>query len=355
MNDGTTDCRYTSGRGAARLDVTDSVLTAVWVDPVPGHWSWSEREIEPDAKKIQVTLLPIADGHVDGLRHRYSQTGINEGRGVRVGVIDTGVRPHRSLALRHERTYPYGPDPEDERGVPRSPHGTHVAGIIASRADPSRRGVAPGVELRSYRIYQGDEASSAFSLALAIEDAIRDGCDIINLSLVLHNANLVIAERVQRALDAGVIVVAAAGNDNRGPLAFPASIDGVIAVGALGRRGTYPEDSASGDHACPPPGADFDDFIGDFSNRLREVDFIAPGIGTISTVGEDDWGVMDGTSQAAPVVTGLAARVLVESKMADRKRSAARARAVIAALHRQADSLGFSSELEGKGLILRPY
>jgi subtilisin len=351
MADGTVDSGQANGQGVVRLDVTGTELQDLWVDPVPGHWSWSAYNVQVLNGGVETMLQAVAYNQVDGLRHRYDDAKVTDGKGVRVGVIDTGILAHEDLRIEHEEVLYPGPT-EADAGPITSPHGTHVAGIIASRARSLRRGIAPGVELESYRIYLDDEASGTFSLALAISLAIQRGCDIINLSLVQAKEDHLVQSRIREALDAGVIVVAAAGNDARGPLSFPASIDGVIAVGALGRHGTYPEDSASGDHVSTPEGADAADYIADFSNRLRmSSDFVAPGVGIISTVGNDSWGVLDGTSQAAPVVSGLAARVLVESGLHKHNRTVARAAAVIAELKRRADRLGFPDDLEGEGLI----
>ena len=350
MADGEIDFRRTGHDGIAALDVTDTHLVDVWVDPVPGHWSWSRLGMASAEDHIVASLTAIDDDHVDGLRHRYPDAVIEAGKDVRVGVIDTGVGPHDEISIHGGRDYRLKPNASNY-GAEESDHGTHVAGVIASRAGGPRRGLAPGVELRSYRIYTEDEQASVYTLALAIPDAIEDGCDIINLSITMDTVNELVAGRVQKALDAGVIVVAAAGNTERQPLAFPASIDGVLAVGALGRTGTYPADCASADHECIPRGEDPADYVADFSSRVRDQDFVAPGVGIISTVGRSEWGVMDGTSQAAPVVSALAARVLAESGLLEYGRTVERARAVIAQVRQRAKSLGFPVDLEGTGLI----
>ncbi|WP_371570680.1 S8 family peptidase [Streptomyces canus] len=278
---------------------------------------------------------------------------MSAGDGVCVGVIDTGVGPHPALTVAGGRAYD-----DDSRGhwaAETLPHGTHVAGIIAANDINSWVGVAPRATLRSYRIYEGDEeVTGPYAIAAAIADAVDDGCDVVNLSLYLEINMPVVTRAIRRAIAAGVIVVAAAGNDGReAPLAFPASVDNVIAVGALGRQGTYPLGTASVATIDPPPGADAANFVASFSNRLRQGDFLAPGVGVISTLPgvSGPWGVMDGTSQAAPVVAGLAARVLTETGWVHSERTASRAEQVLAELRRRAASLGFSPDREGIGLI----
>jgi subtilisin len=351
MLDGTLDARRTNAKGIANLDVTGSALASVWADAVPGHWSAVSHGLKLETGGFDVALTQLAPGHVDGLRHRYGSAPLSTGAGVKVAVIDTGVGPHPALDVSGGYGFDGAPTPGDY-GAGTSPHGTHVAGVIAARDPGEWRGLAPGAELYSYRIYEGkDEVAKTHSLALAINQAVEDGCDVINLSLWLSTSVDLVSKRVRHALDAGVIVVAAAGNDSRGPLTFPASIDGVVAVGALGRRGTYPRAAGSSDHACQPGGVDPDDYVADFSNRVRQDDVVAPGVGTISTVPGDAWGVMDGTSQATPVVSAMAARILAESGLVRRERSVGRAHAVLAELHRRTDRLGFPVDLEGKGLV----
>ncbi|MFJ2595167.1 S8 family peptidase [Streptomyces erythrochromogenes] len=353
MKDASVDSRFTNSQGKARLNVTGSELEHLWVDSAPGFWSWSSvQEVGAIQVPITVYLDPLQDGHVDVLRHHYPPPpqGFSSGSGVCVGVIDTGVGPHPALSVSGGRGYGLGPF-AGEWTAGSSAHGTHVAGIICSN-DERWPGVAPGATLRSYRIYEGrNEAALTFSLSHAITDAVRDGCDVINLSVVQKKHQELVEISIGHALDAGVIVVAAAGNRGRKPLDFPASLDGVVAVGAIGRRGLYPSTAAASQHVGDPPGRDPDDFVASFSNHLRRHDFIAPGVGVISTLPNGGWGVMDGTSQAVPVVAGLAARVLDDTGLVRRPRSVSRASTARVELMKRAASLGFPLDLEGKGLV----
>ncbi|WP_327385524.1 S8 family peptidase [Streptomyces sp. NBC_01207] len=351
MKDESVDSRFTDNRGRASLNVTGSKLEHLWVDSAPGFWSWSSvQKVSSTRGPITIYLDPLQDGHVDALRHYYPRQVISSGSGVCIGVIDTGVGPHPAFNVSGGRGYALGPG-QGAWTAGTSAHGTHVAGIICS-ADARWPGVAPDVTLRSYRIYEGrDEAATTFSLVNALRDAVADGCDVINLSLVLKKHVALVKEHIGHALDAGVIIVAAAGNRGREPLDFPASVDGVIAVGAIGRRGLYPATAAASQHVAGPPGRDPDDFVASFSNSLRRHDFIAPGVGVISTLPNGGWGVMDGTSQAVPVVAGLAARVLDDTGLVRRPRSVSRASTVLVELRKRAASLGFPLDLEGRGLI----
>jgi subtilisin len=236
-------------------------------------------------------------------------------------------------------------------------HGTHVAGIIAARgnAATSVRGIAPGVTLRSYRVFgKPGEATTNFDIADAVDQARQDKCDLINLSLK-QSAGQVADDALRAAIEdarnAGMLPIAAAGNDGRQPVAFPASDDLCIAVSAMGRIGTFPADSVSAaTNLRPPHGADQDDFIADFSNIGGDVDLTSPGVGTISTVPGGKFAVMDGTSMACPVVTGVAARLLSKkSRIMAMARDSHRADAIAQLLLSSALPLGFGAVYEGRG------
>ena len=202
MLDGTLDSRPTNAKGVANLDVTGSALASVWADAVPGHWSAVSHGLKLTTGRFDVALMQLAPGHVDGLRHQYSSAPLSAGAGVKVAVIDTGVGPHPYLNVAGGYAYDLGPTPGDY-GAGVSPHGTHVAGVIASREPGAWRGLAPGVELYSYRIYEGEsEEAKTATLISAVDHAVEEGCDVINLSLLLRTSVDLLRQRVRRALDA---------------------------------------------------------------------------------------------------------------------------------------------------------
>src|SRR5262249_1865584 len=133
---------------------------------------------------------PIDLGFVDCVRHFYGNAATTVGQGVKVGVVDCGVDgTHPDLRLDGGENTVVGEHPADfgDNGIH---HGTHVAGIIAARGTPPAgiRGVAPDVILRSYRVFPRHvegvkDGASNFSIAKAIDRAVADGCDLINLSL----------------------------------------------------------------------------------------------------------------------------------------------------------------------------
>ena len=280
---------------------------------------------------IVASLAAIDEDYVDGLRHRYPNTVIDAGRGVRLGVIHTGVGPHDEISIHGGRDYSLKPTGSNY-GAAGSDHGTHVAGVYRVPAGRAAKGTRPGgrtPELQDLHRGRGDEHLHA----VAILEAIDDGCDIINLSITMDSVIDLVATRVQKALDAGVIVVAAAGNNERQPLAFPASIDGVL------RRRAWPHrDVPSGlclrRSRVRPQGRGPGGLRGGFLEPRSRRGLPRAWRGTISTVGRSGWGVMDGTSQAAPVVSALAARVLSESgRWSTTGRSSGRRRSSLRCAH----------------------
>ena len=151
---------------------------------------------------------------------------------------------------------------------------------------------------------------------------------------------------IEEAQEAGVIVVAA-GNDGRGPVAFPADLADVVSVSALGRTGTYPPSAAGSAERRGPYGHDGADFIAAFSN-VGDIDVTAPGVAIVSTV-PGGYLDLDGTSMACPAVTGTIARIPSGSR-----RLRSQPRSPEAAAARQAAPASpvarLSSSLEGDGL-----
>jgi subtilisin len=311
--------------------------------PMTGYWGHFRRDVAlTDGQRI--ALQPIDLGKPDALRHFYAAGSVTAGAGVTVGIIDGGVGPHPDLVC----------EGDADNG---SGHGTHVAGIIASRgsAPAGVRGLAPGVKLRSYRVLGMVPGLAAnFSITKAIDAAIHeDRCDLINLSFNLFDASedLAVRTALEDARAAGVLPIAAAGNFFRQPVGFPARDPICIAVSALGRRGTFPADSLEAVDIVAPFGRDDSDFIAAFSNFGPEIDLTAPGLGIISTV-PGGYGIMSGTSMACPAVTGVAARVLagnedVLTMTRGPERSARLAQLVLTG----AASLGFTADLQGAGLL----
>lgn len=229
------------------------------------------------------------------------------GRGVLVGVIDTGVdENHPDLADRivAQRDF-VGEGASDFHG-----HGTHVAGIIAGSGVASGgkyKGIAHEANLLIAKALGADGVGLTSQIMAAMEWLVSQGARIINLSLGLEGPTDG-TDPLSLAIDAayafGCLVVVAAGNSGPAPgsIGVPAGARRALAVGAIDRQGQVYNLSSRG------PTAD---------GRAKP-DLAAPGTGIISCcsahspdpVVEQHYTALTGTSMAAPHVAGAAALIL---------------------------------------------
>ncbi|HMN30150.1 MAG TPA: S8 family serine peptidase, partial [Caldilineaceae bacterium] len=143
------------------------------------------------------------------------------GAGVIVAVLDTGIdRNHPVFTNRLLAGWDMvadDADPQEESNGLAWGHGTHVAGIIAH--------LAPDSELLPVRVLDANGLGNTFTLAYAIEWAVHQGADVINLSLGAEANSHVLQTAIQYALEQGVVVVAAVGNNDSDhpfyPVAYP--------------------------------------------------------------------------------------------------------------------------------------
>jgi subtilisin len=284
------------------------------------------------------------------------------GAGVTIAIIDTGIdATHPDLQnvtgglncvsdeVRNDPDAAKNWRPALKDGE----HGTHVAGIAAGRGTTSGfRGVAPGASLRAYRVFPdvGGGASN-FDIAKGIDAAVADKCDILNLSLGGPAKDDLTQAAIDRALAAGIVVIVAAGNDNRSPVSFPGALPESVAVSAMGRTGSFPDGSiGSSDVATPTGGAGNKDFVADFSNIGTEIDVTGPGVEIVSTLPGGGHGSMNGTSMACPAVAGFAAHLLSSTPAVQQAQGSDRSRALKDLLYSKCKPEGFGREFEGFGL-----
>jgi subtilisin family serine protease len=262
------------------------------------------------------------------------------GRGVKIAVLDDGIDQRHSFfnpaglqppagfpkgnasytngKVIVARAFPARSTRWRNAGLPFdsvfSQHGTHVAGIAAgdygTRATGGRgtlSGVAPQAYIGNYKVLTvptGEFGLNGNSpeIAAAIEAAVRDGMDVINLSLgqpEIEPSRDIVARALDGAADAGVAPVVAAGNDffeyGRGSISSPATSAKAITVGAVELTRSAPmiaDFSSSG----PTP----------LSWRLKP-DVTAPGVNILSSVPPSGFTPFSGTSMAAPHAAGAVA------------------------------------------------
>jgi subtilisin len=334
------------------LGAASKKVERLYVYPIKSFWGALKKNITITSG-TQIGLDPVDLSFTDALRHFYGNSPSNTGQGIKVAVIDTGIdTAHPDLNVGGGVNTVVGENPNDF-GDNGEGHGTHVAGIIAGRGTPPTgiRGLAPAVALRSYRVFgKNNPKASNYSIAKAIDRAVADGCDLINMSLGGGDPDEATKAAIEDARLQGSLVMVAAGNDGREPVSFPASDSLAIAVSALGRKRTFPAGSVETGDVAPPYGKDKNNFIAAFSNIGLEIDLTGPGVGILSTV-PGGYAPMSGTSMACPAVTGLAAKVLsTRSNILGMGRNQNRSDAMAKALLQAARSLGFGPKYEGQGL-----
>jgi hypothetical protein len=343
----------TDAAGEVTLSLPSTSIERLYVyPPLSGYWGAFQEGVTASGQ-LTVPLTPIDLGFLDIVRHYYGSSEFQPETGVQVGVIDTGAGPHGDLNIVSGVNTVTG-EPRQESADAHG-HGTHVSGLIGSGGAPPTglRGLAPGVPLRAYRVFPaGGGGATNYSILKAMILAANDGCDIVNLSLGGGPADQVVQEAVADARDSGMLVMVAAGNDDRSRVSFPAAYPLATAVSALGREGTFPPGSLElGDVLRPPDGADPAEFIAAFSNVGPQIATTAPGVGCLSTVPADSFGAMSGTSMASPVASGAVACLLSRDPgVFAMERDAARSQAIATLLSTNCKALNFGPGFEGAGM-----
>lgn len=165
-----------------------------------------------------------------------NERGKETGKGITVAIIDSGIDTHKDLS---------GVDIiefvlcDTENGN-LNQHGTAMAGIICASPsdDNGLLGIAPSVNIISIDVStESDDVIDPEILASAIDLAVTQNVDIINLSVGVEQCPNDLKDSIQHALDAGVIIVAAAGNFTQGNILYPAALNGVIAVSGFSKDG----------------------------------------------------------------------------------------------------------------------
>ena len=255
---------------------------------------------------------------------------------VTVAVIDSGVDyTHPDLAANYaggDDFVFFDGDPMDDHG-----HGTHVAGTIAAAMNNATgspveeeegvTGVAPNARIRAYKVCRSNGTCDDFAIQQAIVRAIADGANVINMSLGSSEYSQSLDDAVQEAWNAGLVVVAAAGNEGTTVPFYPAALNNVISVAAFDE-----------DHRRPA-----------FSNYGNWVDISAPGNVIISaerlaacaastTPGRTGcYSRKSGTSMASPHAAGAAALVWSRSDVTSNSQ-------VVEILLASADRMGVGAE-----------
>jgi major intracellular serine protease len=270
--------------------------------------------MELNLNEIECHLLPYIQEDVfqtlsDAQQYGWQITAFNlpdvwkysQGEGVTVAVVDTGIQlDHKDLAGNILAGYNFVNDNNNPcNEVEQEMHGTHVAGIVgANNNDSGVVGVAPKAKIMPLKVLDKNGAGNMSSVISAINYAVKNGADIISMSLGTRTPVPAVQDAIKEAAKNGVICFVAAGNAGASEqLLYPAAYSEVIAIGAVD------ENSMRANFSCTGP----------------NLDFVAPGVRIFSTVPTNSYTYLSGTSQAAPFVAGIAALVLSSARKRDPK------------------------------------
>ena len=221
--------------------------------------------------------------------------GGNTGAGVKVAIIDSGIDyNHSDLDDNFGELLGYDFVNGDNYPMDDDGHGTHCAGIVAAVDNEiGVIGVAPEAELYAVKVLDATGSGYVSDVIAGIDWSVTNNMQIISMSLSGGDLESMEAACDAAYDDAGIVVVASAGNRGNPPgrgdnVGYPAAYSSVIAVAAT----------------------DINDNRASFSSTGPDVELAAPGVGILSTYPDDGYATYSGTSMACPHVAGTAALVI---------------------------------------------
>jgi subtilisin family serine protease len=251
--------------------------------------------------EVFVSLFPYEREDVLSIQEVIQQSGwhisvfnlpklweFSQGEGVVIGVIDTGCdTDHPDLVgnlLPGWNFVKNNDDPVDDNG-----HGTHVTGImVAKNNEIGVVGVCPAAKVRPYKALDDKGNGNLKNVAAAVRKAADDGCDFIQMSLGAPVPVQQVRDAIIYAASKGCIAFVAAGNaGNTKEVFYPAAYPECISIGAIDESMRRAK----------------------FSNTGNRLDFMCPGVDILSTVPDDWYAKLSGTSMAGPFACGVAALI----------------------------------------------
>ncbi len=267
---------------------------------VEAEYAWENETPEGTRQMAVAAVGGTIDDYLDQyLVERIHLSDIHshtKGDGILVAVIDTGVlASHPALdGVVVAGGWDFVDDDDDPTDAANgidddadgvtdegAGHGTMVAGIIHL--------IAPNAKILPIRVLDDEGWGDSFRVAKAIQYAVEQGADLINLSLGMTEDSMVIEYEVGAAETVSIPMISAAGNlGTEEPEYYPARDNGVLSVAAL----------------------DSSDVKADFSSYNESVGVSAPGVGVMAPYYDGEYAIGAGTSFAVPFVTGQCALIL---------------------------------------------
>ena len=266
--------------------------------------------------RIDADLIWDADGDL------VADVDSTIGVGIKVAILDTGISiKHPDLAnniagginiINYRKSY------NDDNG-----HGTHCAGIVAGVDNNiGVIGTAPGASLYGVKVLDRKGQGWLSDVIDGLDWCINNGIDVINMSFGSSGGNQTFQDAITKVYQAGIVQVAAAGNEYWGPVNYPAAYPETIAVSAI----------------------DSSDNFAYFSSAGPEIDLTAPGVDILSTYKGEEYKSLSGTSMACPHVAGVVALIVEIQPIYTPDE-------VLDVLIRTAEDLGLPVEAQGAGLV----
>ncbi|MGY4967453.1 S8 family serine peptidase [Streptomyces sp. 900105245] len=303
---------------------TERSIRSVYVRPRGGYTDrWIHHPDLSAARENLVSLTPLATVYPELEEHQsygWGQQAMRldqlpptfRGMGITVAVIGSGVSiDHPDLKQRVRCGIDIVRPAKESWAHDLLGSGTHSAGIIAG-ADTGKgiTGIAVDAELDVCQVLPGGHYSD---LITALDHCIEQEVDIAHIAVASPYPSALVSRKLADATAAGIACIAPVG-DTGGPVAFPACLPSVFAVGALGAFGTCPPGTSHATHTGPqltPEGL----FSAPFSSHGPGVDAAAPGVAILSCGPEGGYAAIDGTTAASAHIAGLAALILADHEV----------------------------------------
>ncbi len=257
-----------------------------------------------------------------GAQYEWGET---KGKGIKVGIIDTGVDiNHKDLVIKEYMNFTKESN-EDTAG-----HGTHVAGIVGARMNGvGIVGVAPECELYVAKAFDGQGKGDNEAIIKSLEWMVEKGVDIVNMSYSSTEKCEVENRLIRKCFESNIFLVAAAGNRGENKVSYPAKYDGVIAVSSV----------------------DMNKVKSDFSSYGNEIDLAAAGVDILSTYKNNSYAVLSGTSMAAPLISVSAAIIQAKALKRFKRKLNPRELEIVMGIYADNTDAGIKSKCCGCGIF----